>query len=62
MTSSFDFSGPPLTKRITKPTQTPLFNGLRSPTNHRGSIVVTGAIQGAIDADRRDAIKRGAAI
>lgn len=60
--SPFDFSGPPLTKHERKPQQTPLFNGHRSPTNHRGSITVVGAIQGAIDAHRRDAIKQGAAI
>jgi hypothetical protein len=55
----FHFSGPSLTKHERKPQQTPLFNGLRSPSNHRGGITVGGQAQGQIDADRRDGIKRG---
>ena len=62
MTSSFDFSGPSLTKHERKPQQTPLFNGYRSPTNHKGGIVITDMHQGAADAAKRQAIKRGAAI
>ena len=62
MTNPFNWQGPPLSKRITKPTQTPLFNGLRSPTNHKGGIVITDMHQGAADAAKRQAIKRGAAI
>ena len=43
------------------PQQTPLFNGLRKPTNHAHNITVVGREQGAKDAHRRDAIKRAIA-
>jgi hypothetical protein len=58
-TNPFLWQGKPLTPRITKPQQTPLFNGLRAPSNHRGGITITGAVQGQADAHRRDGIKRG---
>jgi hypothetical protein len=57
--SVFLWQGKPLTPRITKPQQTPLFNGLRAPTNHRGGITVVGQIAGQADAHKRDATRRG---
>lgn len=35
------------------------FPGLQTPVPRKGSITLTGAEQGAADAHRRDAIKRG---
>jgi hypothetical protein len=55
----FIWAGKPLTPRITKPTQTPLFAGLRAPSNHRGGITVVGQIAGQADAHKRDATRRG---
>jgi hypothetical protein len=59
MTSPFLWQGKPLTPRITKATQTPLFNGLMTPTNHRGAINVVGQEQGRIDTAKQQ-LTRGA--